>query len=66
MGGQKEVGPLWATHVGPTNQPTKDPVSTQFRVLAGNVLIKQLHCDIKLKQETDTALALTKNGLSAV
>ena len=31
MGGQKELGPLWATHVGPTKHPTKDPVGTQFR-----------------------------------
>ena len=31
MGGQKELGPMWAAHVGPTKQPTNDPVSTQFQ-----------------------------------
>ena len=32
---ENELGPMGAAQMGPTKQPTKDPVSTQFRLLAG-------------------------------
>ena len=37
MGGQKELGPMWAAHVGPTKQPTNDAVSTQLVPSSGTL-----------------------------